>query len=420
MIQGENTLSWKEAHRRIGAAVLEHQDDHEDLVDRLSFALEQSFTPFPIIETGEILADIDPFTFFASWCRPMDDQRRNRLVHLVADALDVQLEGSIDFDGLPLVEDRQARFFGRNVSLVARDIRVLWEVYRAVREEGRESEAAAAAFSSVERLRMPGRLVLKQAVQWIDPNFAESRDAVSRYRRWGVDSDNVMMLLKAYARHLDRFGRSRDTWRAVQSFQVNWDENAEDFEGMLRRALADSAHLLSKGFNFSALKEIMLFAKREPETLRRAFLDLYDTRYAEAERICRFEAELARLFETYRADLVHSFARRSSHGNYHANSIYLFLRYPDESYLFSPRRMRALAKAAGWAKPYRIAHPDVVGDYHELCDAVLPIIEEQAGILGLELGSGAPEEYADPCHHLLLEDVALFACEYPDQSFSNI
>lgn len=64
-------------------------------------------------------------------------------------------------------------------------------------------------------------------------------------------------------------------WEAVQCFQVNWDVNADDFAGMLTKALSQTSNLLASVNNFPA-RMITKFAEIAGEEVRAMFIDLYD------------------------------------------------------------------------------------------------------------------------------------------------
>ena len=81
--------SWAQAHRSVAKRLLARRNDKEGLVDSLSWALETCCVQFPIVEAGEALDALDPFTFMAAWCRPMPKARKERLFLLACEALEV-------------------------------------------------------------------------------------------------------------------------------------------------------------------------------------------------------------------------------------------------------------------------------------------------------------------------------------------
>lgn len=404
-------LAWMAANEGLAEAVLARRTDRAGLVDRLAYALEESCVSLPIIENGEDLDDICPFTFFASFCRPMDDQRRSRLVACLLDALDVDAQAPASFEGLALVDDRHARFFSRNHATRACEIERLWDVFAIAMRRPLDRPELDRACGRVASLRAPGRALLPIALSWVRPRAFEPPAAERSPESPEIDAEKTAALLDAFRDHLVRDGRDGRTGRAVARFQACWDEDAPDFAAMLARSLKESGHLLFRDYYFNPLKEVLAFAQEEPETTRGALKALFDEEQPLVERICRFEAETARLFERHRGSIAHAVPRRSSHGNYHAICVYLFLRHPGRHHLFSPRRMKALSSQTGCTRPYRVAQPDVVLRYAELCDALVPFVFERDDVLGAYDAAGAKDVGpAGFYQHVLIDDLAVFAC----------
>ena len=260
-------------------------------------------------------------------------------------------------------------------------------------------------------LRAPGRALLPIALSWVRPRAFEPPAAERSPESPEIDADKTAALLDAFRDHLVLKGCDGRTGRAVACFRACWDEDAPDFAAMLARSLEESGHLLFKDYYFNPLKEALTFAQEDPEATRSAFKALFDEGRPLVERICRFEAETARLFERHRGSIAHAVPRRSSHGNYHAICVYLFLRHPERHHLFSPRRMKALSSQTGCARPYRVAQPDVVLRYAELCDALAPVVLERKDVLDAYDAAGAKDVGpAGPERHVLIDDLAVFAC----------
>ena len=182
----ERMSGWEATNEAIAQAVRAYRGDRRGLIDHLAYALEESCIQFPIMEMGEELDDICPFTFFASFSRPMPDERRERLVSLVCDALGVEAAVPASFEGYPTVEDYQARFFSHNRRNEHREIEALWDLFEVALEyarvaveaqEGQGSEvrltqaedALAAAYDRVGSVRTAGFRRLPVALAWIFP-----------------------------------------------------------------------------------------------------------------------------------------------------------------------------------------------------------------------------------------------------------
>jgi|GEM_PF-6646733 len=208
---------------------------------------------------------------------------------------------------------------------------------------------------------------------------------------------------------------------SLSCFQTNWDLKAVDFCDMLLRSLEQYAALVFQSYHFNPYKEIVVFARNEPEIVRDAFVTLFDETKVLIERILRFERVTAKLFEQYRSEIVRAMPRRSSHGNLYAICAYLFLRYPDKYYLFSPNRANALRTATGFNRFIRVGEHDAVEQYFELCELVRSQALQHEQLLCAHeaffdkiieiVSEKGYQVYKDDKKHVLVECLAVFASE---------
>ena len=127
-------------------------------------------------------------------------------------------------------------------------------------------------------------------------------------------------------------------WEAIQCFQENWDVNAPDFAGMLKRSLAKAGNLL-RSRNSSPEGMIVGFAKAAPEEVRTMFIALYDESRDVVERIGAFKGQSAVLLQKYGNGAVQHYRYENT------ISTYLWLRYPDKYYIYKLREAKAAAGA---------------------------------------------------------------------------
>ena len=223
MTHMEELSEWGVANEAIARAVCGYRGDREGLIDHLAYALEESCIQFPIMEMGEDLDDICPFTFFASFSRPMTDERRARLVSLVCDALDVETAVPSSFAAYPTVEDYQARFFSHNKRNAHREIEALWDLFQIALDYAQaigevhggqgdgehlaEAESSfVAAYDRVGSVRTAGFKLLPVALVWVSPSVFSPLAflAVSDDKPAVHGADCVRVLHNAHG-----FGKSR-------------------------------------------------------------------------------------------------------------------------------------------------------------------------------------------------------------------
>lgn len=125
-------------------------------------------------------------------------------------------------------------------------------------------------------------------------------------------------------------------WEAVKCFQDNWDVNADDFSGMLKKSLSKTDALLASPNNFPA-QMIIKFAEIVPEEVRSMFLVLFDESRDVYERIDTFKQKSYGLLERYGSGAKHHYQKENP------ICTYLWLRYPDKYYVYKFREVKAVS-----------------------------------------------------------------------------
>ena len=130
----------------------------------------------------------------------------------------------------------------------------------------------------------------------------------------------------------------RYKWIAIKNFQDNWDINAVDFLTIFNKATEKDKKLLSS-INYYPRGMIQEFIRSEPETVRLAFINLYDENQTLESRINNF------------MDTCESIRIRHDKGfwqkhyqTHNAITTYLWLKYPDKYYIYKYTLFRAAAK----------------------------------------------------------------------------
>ena len=126
-------------------------------------------------------------------------------------------------------------------------------------------------------------------------------------------------------------------WKAIKCFKDNWDVNAPDFAGMLKRSLAKTYNLLASTNNFPA-KMITVLAKSAPEEVRAMFLALFDESGDVVDRILKFKEASAQLLKKYGNGAGQHFQTEN------AISVYLWLRYPEKYYIYKYSEVKKVAE----------------------------------------------------------------------------
>lgn len=451
--------SWVSFCESFASTLLQYRNREPEMADALSSALAACAVQFPIAESGEELWRFCPFTVFSSFCREMRPKRRSRLSECLSQSFALQIDAltpeQAECPGLHEVNQRELRFFSSRHDTQDREVDSLWDLFEkalsyADNPDGTtRKEEFLHAYDLVMSLRTPNRHNIPTALSWIRPRFylptpcldLQSRsvitakdylDLLQEYRNqdtWASCSDGISNVFKKEleswaethaarpsvdkkaVRALVRDYRENrsllqshvsEKMAAIRCFREAWDVHDTEFAAMIERALSGYDSIVMRNPTFNPHKDILVIARNDPEATRFAFQTLFDRSRPSLECAVDFEKAIAQLFERNRGQIVSAIPRRSSHGNFYSISAYLFLRFPEEEYLFSPTRINALAKATGYNGPFRVAEPESMEIYAEICAAVREEIMQE----GLELPKCESEEIA---LHVLVDEIAEFA-----------
>lgn len=376
------------------------------------------------------------------------------------------------FPGLHSIDERSLRFFGHDPNRSPAEVDALWNLFslalRYADERTPETQTAfVSAYDRVMALRISGRYAIPTALSWIRPDcflpltcmenadgsqaasstkngvitgsayielldrarqpsdvpghgkgappsvFSVTLEAWNGQRRPDprLDRAKTQSLLDEYGKNIEAIrAKTQGKWSAVRTFQEQWNPDTDDFSIMLEKALAGYNALVPHNPTFDPHKDILVFARNDPEKTRAAFGALFDIEIPTVERVLTFESATAALFERHRGDIVRAIPRRSSHGNFYAICAYVFLNFPDTTYLFSPNRVRALNALTETASDCRIADPSAIEHYHRLCEQVLAFACEDEALLAADKAiKNTTNDYADNAHHVLVEDIIDYA-----------
>lgn len=479
---------------------------HESLLDLLAEALDACAVDFPIMNSGEELTSIDPFTFFASFNWLYSPEQREMFLAVLSEKLGIEhpqdfsenetgrdrasTEDSKEQESLIrcvapriycghdfFIKEKELRFFSFHEQHREPEIQLLWNLFSAAlsfadTQESASRELFIKAYNDVLAQRVRGSQLITIALHWVRPsiflpvhermgtcigadidydsefftqtpsaeaylNYLDDCDKAlaqgifgacinSRielaYKAWktteplppSIDEDKTKALLAEVLAKLSLVHTHNDElWRAVHCFQENWDIDAKDFASMLKASLAEHGTLLASSNVFNPYWELMRFALYEPETVQSSFLTLYDTTIPLVIRLRRFEEKMTTLYTRYRDKMVRAFAKRSAHGNYTAIATYLFLRFPDSCYLYSPIRVNALIPKVGYSAIIRVSEPESVQQYYTLCEQIRQYVLMDSELLAQSKKLIIPgQEYADREHHLLVEDIVSYTLKF--------
>ena len=162
-----------------------------------------------------------------------------------------------------------------------------------------------------------------------------------------IDHAKLEPVLRGYQTYFPKYWPHGEDfkWEAAQQFHDHWDINAADFGEMFKEATAKVFSLLDTGYAYPRAM-ILNFAAADCEATRAMFRSLFDESIGLSPRITAFQAAAEALRIKYNDGSWNNHYQNTS-----AISVYLWLRYPDQYYIYRYSVTRDISTALNFNAP---------------------------------------------------------------------
>ena len=162
-----------------------------------------------------------------------------------------------------------------------------------------------------------------------------------------IDHAKLEPVLSGYQTYFPKYWPHGEDfkWEAAQQFHDHWDINAADFGEMFKAATAKVFSLLDTGYAYPRAM-ILNFAAADCEATRAMFRSLFDESIELSPRITAFQAAAEALRIKYNDGNWNNHYQNTS-----AISVYLWLRYPDQYYIYRYSVTRDISTALNFNAP---------------------------------------------------------------------
>lgn len=133
---GEVRFTWVPFYEELADILSGYRDRQSFLIDFLKAERDAGLPVTPVTDRDaegkeSLLAQLDPFTFFATFNRRISDVNRSALLEAIKSAFKVGAPVPRDFTGIPVLHPQNSWFFGYQFRRGADDIERLWEVHQS-------------------------------------------------------------------------------------------------------------------------------------------------------------------------------------------------------------------------------------------------------------------------------------------------
>lgn len=146
-----NQFEWTDFYVAIAKALLPYRDNRAELLDHIKVIFEKLSMKNPLMERDDegrekLLNDICPFTVIGLFNKGITNENRRMIMEELADFLGVSESIPISFDGIPVLNNMRAWFFGGSNDRKEDDIDNLWNLYEIAMQYSENSNDYRQAF----------------------------------------------------------------------------------------------------------------------------------------------------------------------------------------------------------------------------------------------------------------------------------
>jgi len=181
-INKDNKLgfTWIPVYQEIARALLAYENRQSELIEMIR-ELEQEGLPMISLQDENsqgqtiLLREIDPFTFFANWNRPISEAKRKEIIKRVQAFLNLPVNPPKDFWGIPILLPLHSRFFDLEKFRSPEDIPFLWKLFK----EALNGDINQDTFNSVLKNKEI-KYNITIGLYWINPDNFINLDSTNR------------------------------------------------------------------------------------------------------------------------------------------------------------------------------------------------------------------------------------------------
>ncbi len=227
--------TWIPIHREAAAKLLTFNERQSELIDLLRKMESEGLKVISLKDQNPKehvipLAEIDPFTFFASFNRGITDTNRQANWRFLKTAWNLESEVPSDFAGIPIANNQKSWWFPYAYLRAPEHIGLLWRIadmaYRFPPEE-----LSADLFDQCLKLRGIAWAYLTMGLFWLNPNEYLSFDSVNNdyLEHLGLDDE-----VNDYVEYLDYLEKFRERIKipipefSYKAWKWAWEDETDD------------------------------------------------------------------------------------------------------------------------------------------------------------------------------------------------
>ena len=120
---------WIDFYTEFATKLLTFKTDRKTLIQKIYAVYDAAGISVPKLESGDEIIDIDPFTVFGTFNKGITNANRIAILNGIASEFKIATNVPSNFDGIPVLNNLKATFYGFKDDRKANDIDNLWSLF---------------------------------------------------------------------------------------------------------------------------------------------------------------------------------------------------------------------------------------------------------------------------------------------------
>lgn len=186
-------FEWINFYSEFATKLLEFKDNRAELIADIQSAYSAINMKLPKLESEDSIIDIDPFTVFGLFNKGITNANRIAILESFATVFNIKSKVPDNFDGIPVLNNLKATYYGFKDDRQAADIDNLWGLYEsainlAEKDDAANREIFTKWYDTVHD-QLGIRWNITMGLYWIRPYEFINLDSINRW--FIVDPDNM-------------------------------------------------------------------------------------------------------------------------------------------------------------------------------------------------------------------------------------
>ena len=122
-------FSWIDFYMELANKLVPYSQDRSSLISKIKAIFERAKLNLPKLEKGGNVYDTDPFTVFGLFNKGITTENRLKIIYGFATEFGVAAAIPTNFDGIPVLNNQKATFYGFEDDRGENDLNNLWDVF---------------------------------------------------------------------------------------------------------------------------------------------------------------------------------------------------------------------------------------------------------------------------------------------------